>query len=66
MVMGIDLAKNVFQLHGVDEDGEVVIRKQLKRAGINGVRLDWYGGFSWIHVPSAPPSIELKTSKSVG
>ncbi len=31
-VMGIDLAKNVFQLHGVNECGEVVIRKQIKRA----------------------------------
>jgi len=31
-VMGIDLAKIVFQLHGVNEDDEVVIKKQLKRA----------------------------------
>ena len=30
-VMGIDLAKNVFQLHGVNDEGEVVIRRQLKR-----------------------------------
>lgn len=30
--MGIDLAKNVFQLHGVDKHEKVVIRKQLKRA----------------------------------
>ena len=30
--MGIDLAKNVFQLHGVDTHEKVVIRKQLKRA----------------------------------
>lgn len=28
---GIDLAKKVFQIHGVDENGEVVVRKQLKR-----------------------------------
>jgi transposase len=31
-VLGIDLAKNVFQLHGVDEQGDVVVRKQLARA----------------------------------
>ncbi len=31
-VIGLDLAKNVFQLHGVDADGEVVLRKQLSRA----------------------------------
>jgi transposase len=29
--IGIDLAKNVFQLHGVDERGKAVLRKQLKR-----------------------------------
>jgi len=31
-VVGLDLAKNVFQIHGVDTDGEVVVRKQLKRS----------------------------------
>jgi len=31
-VIGLDLAKNVFQIHGVDPDGEVVVRKQLKRS----------------------------------
>lgn len=30
-VVGLDLAKTVFQVHGVDEDGEVVLRKQIKR-----------------------------------
>lgn len=30
-VIGLDLAKHVFQLHGVDAHGAVVIRKQLKR-----------------------------------
>jgi transposase len=30
--VGIDLAKNVFQIHGVDERGKAVVRKQLKRA----------------------------------
>ncbi|KVU25761.1 MULTISPECIES: IS110 family transposase [Burkholderia cepacia complex] len=30
-VIGIDLAKNVFQLHGVNEHGRVVLRKQIKR-----------------------------------
>jgi transposase len=31
-VIGLDLAKNVFQVHGIDGAGEVVVRKQLKRA----------------------------------
>ena len=30
-ILGIDLAKIVFQLHGVDERGKVAVRKQLKR-----------------------------------
>lgn len=29
--VGIDLAKDVFQIHGVDAQGKVVLRKQLKR-----------------------------------
>lgn len=30
--IGIDLAKNVFQIHGADAHGKAVLRKQLKRA----------------------------------
>ena len=30
--IGIDIAKNVFQLHGVDAQGQVVLRKALRRA----------------------------------
>ncbi len=29
---GIDIAKNVFQIHGVDKDGQVVVKKRLSRA----------------------------------
>ena len=28
---GLDIAKSVFQVHGVDADGQVVIRRKLKR-----------------------------------
>ena len=30
--IGLDIAKNVFQLHGIDENGEVILRKTLRRA----------------------------------
>ena len=30
--IGLDLAKNVFQIHGIDATGEVVVRKMLRRA----------------------------------
>jgi transposase len=29
--IGIDIAKSVFQVHGVDVAGQVVVRRQLKR-----------------------------------
>src|SRR6187455_3030643 len=29
--IGLDIAKSVFQVHGVDVDGHVVVRRQLKR-----------------------------------
>ncbi len=30
--IGIDLAKTIFQIHGVDQYGKTIVRKQLKRA----------------------------------
>jgi transposase len=30
-IIGIDLAKAVFQIHGVDERGKVAVRKQLNQ-----------------------------------
>jgi transposase len=32
--VGLDLAKNVFQLHGVDADGRVVVRRRLRRSEV--------------------------------
>jgi transposase len=29
--IGLDLAKKVFQIHGVDEQGNVVVARQLRR-----------------------------------
>lgn len=29
--IGLDLAKHVFQVHGVDDNGAVVIRRRLRR-----------------------------------
>jgi transposase len=31
MTIGLDIAKSVFQVHGIDADGQVVIRRKLKR-----------------------------------
>lgn len=32
--IGVDLAKHVFQAHGIDAAGEVVIRKKLQRSQV--------------------------------
>jgi transposase len=29
--IGLDIAKSVFQVHGVDAAGQVIVRRQLKR-----------------------------------
>jgi transposase len=29
--VGLDLAKHAFQVHGIDQDGQVLIRRQLRR-----------------------------------
>ena len=34
--IGLDLAKHVFQVHGVDAEGGTVLRKQLRRAQVLG------------------------------
>lgn len=32
--IGLDIAKSVFQVHGVDADGHVVLRQRLTRARV--------------------------------
>ena len=34
--IGLDLAKHVFQVHGIDQDGQVLIRRQLRRGELIG------------------------------
>ncbi len=35
ITIGVDLAKNVLQVHGVDAEGAVVVRRQLRRGQRN-------------------------------
>ena len=60
--IGLDIAKVVFQVHGVDGEGAVVIRKRISRAkmlefftelppclvGIEAVRQRITGAASWL------------------
>ena len=43
--IGLDIAKNVFQVHGVDADGAVVVRQRLTRGRMStwDARLDALG-----------------------
>lgn len=34
VTIGLDIAKSVFQIHGVDGDGAVVIRKRVSRGKV--------------------------------
>ena len=39
--VGLDVAKNVFQVHGVDETGAVVVRRRLRRAEVIAFFAHW-------------------------
>jgi transposase len=40
--IGLDIAKSVFQIHGVDADGTVVVRKRVSRAKV----IEFFAGLS--------------------
>ena len=62
VTIGLDIAKSVFQVHGVDADGRVIIRRQLKRRYVIAFFdklapcFDWHGGLRFI------PSLVTPTS----
>jgi transposase len=34
VTIGLDIAKSVFQVHGVDAAGQVLVRRQLRRSHV--------------------------------
>jgi hypothetical protein len=46
-VLGIDLAKDVFQLHGTDAKGHRVLTKRLSRGKLTEYIAICYALFSW-------------------
>lgn len=36
ITIGLDIAKHVFQVHGVDASGAVVMRRRLRRSEVTG------------------------------
>lgn len=46
--VGIDLEKNVFQVHGVDASGAVVVRKGIRRVQVLGLPRFRGGVGAWV------------------
>ena len=62
--IGVDLAKNVFQVHGVDSAGKVVITRQLRRKQV----IDFFSNpLAWSAWKPAEPLIigRVKSPSSV-
>jgi hypothetical protein len=50
--IGLDLAKNVFQVHGIDAAEKVIVRKQLRRSRVMRSSKRWRRASSaWRPVP---------------
>ena len=67
--IGIDLAKNVFQVHGVDKDGKVVISRQLRRKqvievahGVNSHQVVGWPRYSETHQNAAQPGDDASSA----
>ena len=54
--IGLDIAKSVFQVHGVDDAGAVVIRKRISRAKV----LEFFAAL--VAVPGRDRSLPVSTS----
>jgi len=54
--IGLDIAKSVFQIHGVDAVGNVIVRRQLKRAA-TFCRFSGSYRRAWLASKPAPPLI---------
>ena len=46
-IVGLDLAKSVFQVHGADKEGRPVVRKKLRRGQV----LAFFAGLSPCLIP---------------
>jgi transposase len=47
ITIGLDLAKNVFQVHGIDAAGKVLVRRQLRRGDV--LRFWWIAALPCRH-----------------
>lgn len=53
--VGLDIAKSVFQVHGIDAEGKVVIHQQLRRSRVPGFSRNFR--LAWLALRHAPHRI---------
>jgi hypothetical protein len=66
--IGLDIAKSIFQVHGVDTNGNVLIRRKLKRRYVHSqtsgfmVRCGCRGLFGYVTFASRRYAVAWRTS----
>jgi hypothetical protein len=63
--IGLDIAKSVFQMHGVDVTGQVVIRRQLKRRYVLGGTFAAFDVTERRYIPLAAPRLRYDNCMGV-
>ena len=53
--LGVDIAKNVFQLHGVDRSGAVVLRRRVMRDNLMQVIAQMAARIIWAVLRTGEP-----------
>ena len=55
--IGLDLAKYVFEVHGVDKHGKVIVRKRLRRDAVARF---------FANLPACLVGMRLRTARTIG
>src|ERR1019366_5927992 len=65
VIIGLDLAKNVFQVHGIDDSGQAVLKRKLTRSECCRFLPGWRRRWSGLK-PATPPTIGAEKSPRLG
>ena len=64
--IGLDIAKSVFQVHGIDAEGKVLIRRQLKRRYVLAFFQKLSAVPGWVSRPAPRRIIGRVSSRRLG